>query len=224
MFNVSGYSQENLKKFQKVIQIALDEYEILQKPNVHGIVISPERLRNIGIDKYEFLSILHKVNSDGINVFNILNDYPDSSKMGFKDNIVFKVRSNSLDDLKKLLQLFDSKITTSSITANPQSTKSIPIYDTNKCEFIFMNKTISIPPNTNQDALCKVILKNRSSLGKKWSWDEVVEKWGDDPEGSKKHKVYSAAREINDKVAIETGFKGFFITTLSTTQVNPEII
>lgn len=54
--------------------------------------------------------------------------------------------------------------------------KSLPRYDPVDCKIRFYGKTISIPANTNQEMLCKVVLRNRQSVARKWSWDELQRK------------------------------------------------
>jgi len=87
----------------------------------------------------------------------------------------------------------------------------------------FKNKEIPIPPNSNQSSLCKVVFKNTRSLQKEWSWDEMLEEWGGSFEGKDLwRKVYNAGREVNKKIAIETGIKDFFIAKKLTIALNPK--
>ena len=94
-------------------------------------------------------------------------------------------------------------------------------------EIGLVGKSIKIPPNTNQFYLCKTIFKNGVSKKKKWTWDEILEDWGErdiKTEKSYWRKVYSAAREVNQKVAVETSLKDFFLTSTLTVQLNPKFI
>lgn len=100
--------------------------------------------------------------------------------------------------------------------------KSLPRYDPVDCIIRFLGKVITIPQNTNQEMLCKVVLRNRQSMAKKWSWDEIVEAWHEEAENYTARKVYTAARDINDRVAKKTAIEDFFVITMSTTQLNPK--
>lgn len=82
---------------------------------------------------------------------------------------------------------------------------------------------IEIPLDSNQQYLCLTILKNDKTKKKKWDFDEILEEW--ENKGYKKGKIkfdkdnkerwrkpYSAAKEINTRVATKTGIIDFFIT------------
>jgi len=107
---------------------------------------------------------------------------------------------------------------------NQEKHSNIPSYNQAAHKILFMDKEIDIPSNTNQDSLCKVIFEDRGSLRKEWNCDEIVEKWGDSPKKTDWRKVYNAAREVNTKVAIETGEKDLFIVRTLTTTLNPKYL
>lgn len=97
-----------------------------------------------------------------------------------------------------------------------------PNFDLNNCEIIFANKRIEIPKNTNQAELCKSLFSEKDNLDREWDWSEILEDWGEtepDPEKDWR-KVYMAAREVNKKVAIETGVKDLLIVTKLTVSLN----
>ena len=88
----------------------------------------------------------------------------------------------------------------------------------------FKGKDIFIPEG-NQDALCRILLRNKKAMEKEWSWDEVLEKWGGNYEKKENwRKVYNAGSEVNKKVAIETGIKDLFIVRKKTIFVNPKYL
>jgi len=86
---------------------------------------------------------------------------------------------------------------------------------------------IQIPPNTNQDYLCRVIFSNQTAMKKKWDWIEIIENkaWGDTEQKDNKdfwRKTYNAAHEVNTRIATEIGIKNFLLTKPTTTvQINP---
>lgn len=133
---------KNLGKLEKVVEFVLDEYGLLIRPTA-SIILSSERLKSIDSEKEEFLEVLRYINSHGINAFNIYNDLPNSSKMGFEDNIVFKIRSDYLKDLRELLQQIESSGERDEVRQGDNSNQIISKpknwgwYDKNKGEYQF---------------------------------------------------------------------------------------
>lgn len=96
-----------------------------------------------------------------------------------------------------------------------------PNFDTDNCEIIFANKRIEIPKNTNQAELVKSLFSEKDNLGREWDWSEMLEDWGYQTYGKEDwRKVYMAAREVNKKVAIETGVKDLLSVTKLTVGIN----
>jgi len=87
----------------------------------------------------------------------------------------------------------------------------------------FKGKDIFIPGG-DQDDLCQILFKNKASLKRVWSWDEITEKWGGNLNDDNWRKVYNAGREINKKVAIETGIKNLLDVNKKTVNVNPKFL
>lgn len=77
-----------------------------------------------------------------------------------------------------------------------------------------------------QDSLCRVLMKNAKMMKKEWSWDEVLdERKGKEDYGTNGwRKVYGAGREVNKKVAVETGIKDLLIVRKNTIFVNPKYL
>lgn len=100
-----------------------------------------------------------------------------------------------------------------------------PQYDINTGVISFLGKQIEIPLNTNLEMVCRIVLKNVSTMKKKWSWDEIVEKYRDRRDNYKARQIYNAVRSINDKVAVETQVRDFFLSKPYTTvQLNPKFL
>lgn len=103
--------------------------------------------------------------------------------------------------------------------------KLLPTYDPRSSIISFSDKTIPIPTNTNQSELCKVIFENKTSVNREWSWDELLDKWGGGYEDTDQWRVvYNAGREVNKKVAIETGVKDLLIVKKRTIKLNPKYL
>lgn len=99
-------------------------------------------------------------------------------------------------------------------------------FDPIQSEILVNNTKIAIPRDTNQYYLCKTIL-NHKNKHKIWNWDEIFDNWGDSErikDGKKASMViYTSAKEINKKVAIN-GYKDFFAITTKTVQLNSKFI
>ncbi|NMB56548.1 hypothetical protein GYA19_01250 [Candidatus Beckwithbacteria bacterium] len=88
----------------------------------------------------------------------------------------------------------------------------------------FKGKEILIPEG-DQDALCKVLFRDKKSMLKHWSYDEILEAWGGNYENKDAwRKVYNAGREINKKVAISTTIDDLIGVKTKTTFVNPKYL
>lgn len=96
-----------------------------------------------------------------------------------------------------------------------------PMFDFVKSEIHFAGKVIKISKGSNEYHVCRAVFSDPT---KDWSWDEIVEKWGENPEMKKWQVIYNAAKQVNTKVAIETGIKDLLRVTTKTTSVNPTYI
>jgi len=98
-----------------------------------------------------------------------------------------------------------------------------PVYDPVSHKITFAGVDIQIPYNSDQDLLCKTLFKNGATMCREWSWDVILEKWGDGaPPGKGWRTVYNAGREINNKVATETTVKDLLLVRKLTIAVNPK--
>lgn len=87
-----------------------------------------------------------------------------------------------------------------------------PEFDSKRSVLKFAGKEIIITKSvpSRQFLICKTLFQSMASMRKVWSWDEMVESWNEDPENYGIEggiKIYGPAKEINKKVAIETGIK-----------------
>jgi len=100
-----------------------------------------------------------------------------------------------------------------------------PQYDISTGVITFMGKKIEIPLNTMLEIVCRIVLKNLNTMKRKWSWDEIVDAYRSNPDDYKPRQIYNAVRSINDKVAIETQVRDFFLSKPYTTvQFNPKFL
>lgn len=91
------------------------------------------------------------------------------------------------------------------------------------CKLTIDNHEIPLLPDTNEEMLCRVVFKDKKALIKLWYMDEIVEAMGEGIEQTKywKRRLYQTARQLNDKIAKETGLKDFIVYTTKTICVNP---
>jgi hypothetical protein len=101
---------------------------------------------------------------------------------------------------------------------------TLPAYDIVDCIISFRGKKIQIPPDTDQEMLCKVVLRNKNAMSRRWNWDEIIEAWGDVPEKDDWRKVYNAGRGVNEQVEKKTTIDNFLIVKTKTLQLNPDFL
>jgi len=100
-----------------------------------------------------------------------------------------------------------------------------PVYNSISHKIEFAGVEVQIPYDSDQDSLCRALFKDEMSCHKEWSWDELIEQWG---EGGNKRSgwrtVYNAGREINNKVAAETTVKDLLLVRKLTIALNPKYV
>ncbi len=84
---------------------------------------------------------------------------------------------------------------------------TLPAYDIVDCVISFRGKKIHIPPDTDQEMLCKVVLRNKNAMSRRWNWDEIVEAWGENSEVVGWRKVYNAGRGVLRKKSMTPCWK-----------------
>lgn len=99
----------------------------------------------------------------------------------------------------------------------------VPKFNDDVSCLFFAGVEIAIPYNSDQRLICRTIFKNKTSRLKEWSWDEVLEDWGE-PESEKSlwRRVYNAGREVNFKVAMETTVKDLLLVRKYSVKLNPK--
>jgi|SRR3989344_4804475 len=106
------------------------------------------------------------------------------------------------------------------------------LYNRRTSVLMLADKEIKIPGDRNEDYFCRVIFLSDKNMRKEWSWDEVIRvsknrivPRGKNPEWEPWRPVYNAARKLNDRIAIATGVKDFFLVNpITTVRVNPEYL
>lgn len=102
--------------------------------------------------------------------------------------------------------------------------KNTPKYDKALASLIIDNTVIALGNDTHENKLCDVVLKSAKTMNKEWSWDEIVESWGESFEHFDSKVIYRTGNRINKKVAAKTQVKELFRVTTKTIRVNPEIL
>jgi hypothetical protein len=133
---------------------------------------------------------------------------------------------NSQEDQIKDLQQETLEIQLQQLKEQLEQSKSnnIPKYDKTIPAVIIDNSVVEIVSDTKENELCKVLLKDESSIKKIWNWDEVVEAIGEDPDNVDHKVVYRAGNRINQKVAQATSVKKLLMVKTKTIQVNPHLL
>ena len=76
---------------------------------------------------------------------------------------------------------------------------------------------------SDQYYVLKIIFNNKSETAKEWFFSEFAEEY-DSKADFKNKKFYNAVYQLNKKIAVETGIKGFFITTSKSCKIDPKYI
>lgn len=87
-----------------------------------------------------------------------------------------------------------------------------PSYDHKKQQLIFCNTIIEIPPDTDQEGICKALFKKGKPVKEPAQIGELLQEIGvpqDRLKGNK--KVHYAKRELNDRVARATQINDLFV-------------
>jgi len=116
-------------------------------------------------------------------------------------------------------------------TENKITGKLIIRYDDPSSTLYIDDSEILMKYSTNystQADLCKVLLKDKSTVDKKWFNDEIFDEWGHNSDDLKdpkaKRMIYDASTRANDKIASTTKSKvtDFFIASMKDVCVNPK--
>lgn len=210
---VDHASIEALKRTWNVLQVIWTEYLASSKTNTFDILRVSLAVKS-GETVHSLPNILNGLKLEGY------FDYHEGAKNYAFSNI----------NHKKLEALYLETKNNSSLALGPEelygvSDNNPPFFDPAKYSICFKGREIPIPRDSDQEGVCKVVLKDKFSMSKEWIWDEIFEKWGDDdPEPALWRKIYNAARTINTKVATKTTIDDLLIITTKTISVNPKYL
>lgn len=201
---------------QQVIDILKEIREELSKLNMLVSRIDPSRPQVQLVDPFGRGSIS--------SIGNELKRIADFMLHGSRDGMqIFDPNEDERKDMeyeKLQLELREMKE-----TLKQSKRKQVPQYIAKYPAILVDNQLVDdISPNSNESKLCEVVLKNTKSMRKEWSWDEIVEAWGDMSKDQDNTVIYRAGRRINDKVARKTEVKKLFIVTTKTIKVNPILL
>lgn len=128
------------------------------------------------------------------------------------------------DAIKEAEETEIRRLTLEKLRKEQSSVEENPNYNLTSSQITFTNQIIQIPADTDQDALCRILLKDGASMKKVWPMDELQEEVLGTFDSSNWRKVYNAAREINQKVAVKTSITDFLIITTKTIALNPKYL
>lgn len=98
------------------------------------------------------------------------------------------------------------------VFSDPNVVREVPSYKFEASTLSFMGKVIQIKPNSNQDMICRVVFKNKTTMKKEWEWGDLLHEYGESAENFTVRKIYTAVRGINRNVLKITGVNDFFLT------------
>ncbi|HRN69731.1 MAG TPA: hypothetical protein PLS49_00975 [Candidatus Woesebacteria bacterium] len=102
--------------------------------------------------------------------------------------------------------------------------KKLPKYESNIPAIVVENTVIILSSDSNENKLCQVLFKDVKSMRKLWSWDEIIEKWSEDPENYSSKTIYMAGTRLNQKIAIATQIQKFFEVKTTTIRISPSLL
>lgn len=97
----NGYSSDNLTRIKNVLKIAIDQYELKKRDGTIGVKISVFKLRKLGFDEDEFLSILRLINSElySFRIYNDISNFKDQDDP--EPSVIFVINRHSINDLQE---------------------------------------------------------------------------------------------------------------------------
>jgi hypothetical protein len=100
-------------------------------------------------------------------------------------------------------------------------------YDENRGLLMLRGESIKFTVDRKIADVLKTIFSE--SLSKEWSWDEIIENWEEEKSdygtpGGAQVMIYNTGKNINKRVAAETGNKSFLIVTYKKMKINPKYL
>lgn len=116
---------------------------------------------------------------------------------------------------------FLRKIKSSEEKDKDETNKKEASFDEDRSILEVAGESVKIQKHTDQYHLLRIMFENPDETSKEWFYSEIDELVGG---GHEDKKYYNAAYNINKNVAIETGIKGFIITTNQSARINPSYL
>lgn len=133
----------------------------------------------------------------------------------------------TLEKIKNLeLKKLDPKPLKPKSTEMQKNNEPKVYYDKQQCFLKIKDKEIKFKKDSFRAKLVELLLKDKQSQNKEWSWDEILEEIEGikDIDGLKKNKrkFYSACDGLSKFIAQKTGVNDLLIFNKSTVQINPK--
>ena len=105
---------------------------------------------------------------------------------------------------------------------NKQKINYVVSFDENRGILFIGNGKTKIQKFNDQYHLLRIIFKNKKDICQEWFFSKIAEEY-DKMANLPDKKFYNATYQLNQKIAIDTGIKDFFITTNQSLKINEKI-
>jgi len=100
-------------------------------------------------------------------------------------------------------------------------------YDDNRGLLIINDEPVKFTVDRKMSDVLKTIFSD--DLSKEWSWDEIIENWEEkksdyESPGGAQVMIYNVGKNINKRVAAETGNKKILLVTYKKMKINPKYL
>ncbi len=116
----------------------------------------------------------------------------------------------------------EQKITEGKKEPLKQDLKKELDFDLDKAILYINEYKVKIQKFSDQYHLLRIIFEDKKELFREWFFSEIAEKYDEANEKLSDKKFYNAVYQLNQKIAIDTGFKDFFTTTTQTFQIDSQ--
>lgn len=140
----------------------------------------------------------------------------------------YKVIKTEFEKRKKSFETNKEKPKSDDLKIDQNKVKLLVSYNAQKGELDIEGKKVKLKKDSFRAKLLELLLKDKKSLKKEWSWDEVIEAIEDtkDEELTKenKNKFYPACDGLSRHIALKTGVNDLLLYNKSTVQINPKYL
>lgn len=191
------------------------EYFTKQIENFHGYLTKLQRINNVIHIPFDILK------ERGFSAVRILRHLQEKGVASLKwtDKDYWRV---SFADKDITVELLMGSIDRKTVAAPTNKIlKTVLDFNYERAELTVNGERVPIQ-GPDQKELLRIIFANKEGWSAQWFFSQVAEEY-DHADYFKTKKFYNAAYQINGRIAARTDVKKFFITTMQTVQVNPDI-